>query len=74
MELNWNEYRRTAREVIAEGIVMLENNGALPLREGERVAVFGRMQLHYYKSGTGSGGNVHAYKVYGITDGLLEQG
>ncbi len=74
MELNWNEYRRTAREVIAEGIVMLENNGALPLKKGERVAVFGRMQLHYYKSGTGSGGNVHAYKVFGITDGLLEQG
>ena len=36
---------------------MLENKGSvLPLKKGSRVALFGRMQTHYYKSGTGSGG------------------
>ena len=38
------------------------------------VSVFGRIQLHYYKSGTGSGGMVNVSKVTGIVDGLLESG
>ncbi|MBQ8922064.1 MAG: glycoside hydrolase family 3 C-terminal domain-containing protein [Oscillospiraceae bacterium] len=54
---------------------MLRNeNRALPLPQGEQIAVFGRMQLHYYKSGTGSGGMVNVSKVTGILDGLLEAG
>ena len=52
---------------------MLENEGqALPLREGERVAVFGRMAFHYYKSGLGSGGLVNTRYVVGILDALKE--
>ncbi|MBE6850104.1 MAG: beta-glucosidase [Ruminococcus sp.] len=73
--LDWNEYLAAAAETVAEGIVMLKNeNAALPLRSGEEIAVFGRMQLHYYKSGTGSGGQVNVAKVTGILDGLLESG
>ena len=54
---------------------MLRNeNSALPLPQGEQIAVFGRMQLHYYKSGTGSGGMVNVSKVTGILDGLREAG
>ncbi|MBR3268975.1 MAG: glycoside hydrolase family 3 protein [Oscillospiraceae bacterium] len=54
---------------------MLRNeNHALPLPAGEQIALFGRMQLHYYKSGTGSGGMVNVSKVTGILDGLLEAG
>ena len=54
---------------------MLKNdNGALPLSKDEVVSVFGRIQLHYYKSGTGSGGMVNVSKVTGIVDGLLESG
>lgn len=70
--LNWNKYTDKARQVVSEGIVCLENNGALPLK-GE-TAVFGRMQLHYYKSGTGSGGLVNVKRVWGILDGLRELG
>ncbi|MBR3420446.1 MAG: glycoside hydrolase family 3 C-terminal domain-containing protein [Ruminococcus sp.] len=73
--LDWEHYLRTAADVAAEGIVMLRNeNGALPLRKDETVSVFGRIQLHYYKSGTGSGGMVNVAKVTGITDGLIEAG
>lgn len=73
--LDWDRYLRLAEQVSAEGIVMLKNeNSALPLNPDETVSVFGRIQLHYYKSGTGSGGMVNVSKVTGITDGLLEAG
>lgn len=73
--LDWNEYIRKSAETVSEGIVMLKNdNSALPLQKGEEVAVFGRIQLNYYKSGTGSGGLVNVTKVVGITDGLIESG
>ncbi len=73
--LDWNEYIKKSAETVSEGIVMLKNdNGALPLKKGEDVAVFGRIQLNYYKSGTGSGGLVNVTRVVGITDGLIESG
>lgn len=73
--LDWNKYLETAANAVAEGIVMLKNNNsALPLKKDEVVSVFGRIQLHYYKSGTGSGGMVNVSRVVGITDGLLEAG
>ncbi|MDE6728614.1 MAG: glycoside hydrolase family 3 C-terminal domain-containing protein [Oscillospiraceae bacterium] len=72
--LDWNEYTAAARAAAAEGIVLLENNGALPLKKEENLAVFGRIAEHYYKSGTGSGGMVNVDKVYNITDGLTECG
>ena len=56
-----NKYAALARQAAAEGCVLLENEKqALPLREGESVAVFGRMAFHYYKSGLGSGGLVRS--------------
>lgn len=73
--LDWEKYLETAASAAAEGIVMLKNdNGALPLSKDEVVSVFGRIQLHYYKSGTGSGGMVNVSKVTGIVDGLIESG
>lgn len=73
--LDWNVYLKTAAEAVAEGIVMLKNDdAALPLPQGEQIALFGRIQLHYYKSGTGSGGMVNVSKVVGIPEGLQEQG
>lgn len=73
--LDWNKYLDIAAETVAEGIVMLKNeNEALPLAKNEEIALFGRIQLHYYKSGTGSGGLVNVSKVTNIADGLLESG
>lgn len=73
--LDWGKYLDTAAQAVAEGIVLLKNEKeALPLKKEEEISVFGRIQLHYYKSGTGSGGMVNVSKVTGILDGLLEAG
>ena len=73
--LDWQKYAETAVASVAEGIVLLRNEGkVLPFRKGEKVAVFGRIQLDYYKSGTGSGGMVNVSHVVGITEGLMESG
>lgn len=72
-KLDLDRYAVLAREAVAEGCVLLENEGqVLPLRDGERVAVFGRMAFHYYKSGLGSGGLVNTRYVVGILDALKE--
>ena len=72
-KLDLERYTVLARQATAEGCVLLENEGqALPLREGERVAVFGRMAFHYYKSGLGSGGLVNTRYVVGILDALKD--
>ena len=72
-KLDLEKYATLARQAVAEGCVLLENEGqALPLRDGERVAVFGRMAFHYYKSGLGSGGLVNTRYVVGILDALKE--
>ena len=73
--LDWQAYLDTAVQTVAEGIVMLENkNHTLPLDPQKEIALFGRMQLHYYKSGTGSGGMVNVSKVVTILDGLQDAG
>lgn len=72
--LDWDKYLETSARAVSGGIVMLKNDGALPLKQGGTAAVFGRIQLHYYKSGTGSGGMVNVSKVIWITDGLLDAG
>lgn len=73
--LDWDKYLKTAAQVVSEGIVMLKNeHQALPLKPQEEIALFGRIQFHYYKSGTGSGGMVNVSKVTNIVDGLQESG
>lgn len=64
------EYVRTAA---AQGVVLLKNDEqALPLQKGERVAVFGRTQIHFYRSGTGSGGSVNVEYTTNLLDGLRD--
>jgi len=59
------------RKVAAEGAVLLKNDGqVLPLRPGDNVAVFGRCQINYYRSGTGSGGSVNVPYTTNLLDGL----
>ena len=75
MILDWKKYEELAREAVREGVVLLKNeNDILPLSKDCRLAVFGRMQNNYYKSGTGSGGMVNVPKVWSIVEGLAEEG
>ncbi|MBO4242441.1 MAG: glycoside hydrolase family 3 protein [Clostridiales bacterium] len=69
--LDWNKYRDAALNIAREGSVLLRNeDSVLPLKKGSKAAVFGRMQFHYYKSGTGSGGMVNTGHVPTIEESL----
>ena len=71
--LDMGKYRTLARKVAAESCVLLKNDAqTLPIRKGSRVSLFGRIALHYYKSGTGSGGLVNVKRAVGILDALKE--
>ena len=73
-KVDWEIYAKIARKAAAEGAVLLKNEKeVLPLKKGEKLAVFGRIQFHYYKSGTGSGGMVNTKYVVGILDALKEE-
>ncbi len=74
MKYNVEDYKAKARETVAEGIVLLENrNNTLPFKEGTKIAIFGRNQLNYYKSGTGSGGLVNTSYVSSILSSLISE-
>ena len=61
------------RSVAAQGAVLLKNEEeTLPVTGGERVAVFGRIQKDYYRSGTGSGGAVNAPYATNLLDSLRQ--
>lgn len=73
-EIDWDIYAETARKAAAEGAVLLKNDkNVLPLKEGMKLSVFGRIQFDYYKSGTGSGGMINTRYVVGILDALKEE-
>ena len=60
-----------SRKVAAEGAVLIKNEGQnLPIREGESISIFGRTQINYYRSGTGSGGSVNVEYKTNLLDGL----
>ena len=73
MMFNVEKYVALARQVIAEGCVLLENkNNVLPFKKGVKIASFGRGQFSYYKSGTGSGGMVNTSYEVSVLDALRD--
>ena len=59
-----------ARRAAAEGMVLLENNNdALPLKAGEKVALFGTAQIDFVKGGSGSG-DVNALYTVNLLEGM----
>lgn len=68
-----NAFAAYNRAAIPEGIVLLEHDGALPLTGGEPVALFGRGQFEYLKSGSGSGGRVNCPYVTNVYDEIRSQ-
>ena len=61
-------------EAGAEGIVLLRNDGTLPLKASETVAYFGRCQLDWFYIGYGSGGNVIAPEKINLVKALAALG
>lgn len=65
------QYAAIARKTVADSCVLLKNeNQTLPLRKGDKVAIFGRCAYYYYKSGLGSGGMVNTRYVVNIPEAL----
>ncbi|MBQ8638403.1 MAG: glycoside hydrolase family 3 C-terminal domain-containing protein [Lachnospiraceae bacterium] len=67
------ENREVARKAAAEGIVLLKNEGVLPLKKGARVALFGGGAVKTVKGGSGSG-DVNERESVSIYQGFAEAG
>ncbi len=65
--------REIARRAAAQSIVLLKNDGVLPLSKGTKVALLGTGACHMVKGGTGSG-DVNEREVVSIVDGLTNAG
>jgi len=61
------------RRAGAEGIVLLKNDGVLPLSKETVVSVFGRVQVDYFGVGYGSGGDVNPPYMISLLQGLREE-
>lgn len=60
-----------SRIVNTEGITLLKNNNnTLPITNNDTVSLFGRSQINYYRSGTGSGGAVNVLYSINALEGL----
>ncbi|MDO5425261.1 MAG: glycoside hydrolase family 3 C-terminal domain-containing protein [Eubacteriales bacterium] len=65
--------RKIAREAAAEGIVLLKNDGALPISNQKAIALFGSGARYLMKGGSGSG-DVNQREVVSIEEGLKNAG
>lgn len=69
------EIAPTARQMAADGLVLLKNERKLlPLRAQDTVAVFGRCAVNYFVVGYGSGGDVIPPYRSNLMDGLRQNG
>ncbi len=66
-DIDSEEARKAAYRAAAEGIVLLKNEGVLPLKETQGISFFGAYSKRFVESGVGSG-RVHTNK----TSSLIE--
>jgi beta-glucosidase len=55
-------HHKLAQQIASEGMVLLKNNGLLPLQGGQQIAVIGRAAEHAHFQGGGSS-HIHATKI-----------
>ncbi|MBQ3537403.1 MAG: glycoside hydrolase family 3 C-terminal domain-containing protein [Clostridia bacterium] len=65
---------KASRQAAAESMVLLKNDGVLPVTEADNVALFGRVQGDTFYVGYGSGGDVNPHYKVSFTEGLENAG
>ncbi len=68
------EAKDVAGQIAEEGMVLLENDGILPIREPSNINLFGWSSVNPAYGGTGSGGLNDLYERVSIIDGLTDAG
>lgn len=63
-----------AEEIMGEGIVLLDNEGLLPLKKTKNLNVFGWESVNPAYGGAGSGGINDLYEIVSLTKGLENSG
>lgn len=72
---DWKEYADIARRAGAEGYVLIKNDdNTLPVCKDTKIAIYGRTQFDYIKSGTGSGGMVNIPYLVNVYEGFKNAG
>ena len=66
-------HAKLVRKAAPEGMVLLENNGVLPLENVHKVALYGVGSYDFIAGGTGSG-NVNKAYVRNLVDGFIDNG
>ena len=66
-------HAKLVREAAVEGMVLLENNGVLPLQGVKKVALYGTGSYDFIAGGTGSG-NVNKPYIRNVAEGLADNG
>ena len=66
-------HAKLVRKATPEGLVLLENDGVLPLKGVKKVALYGVGSYDFIAGGTGSG-NVNKAYVRNVAEGLVENG
>lgn len=67
-------FGEASRKASCEGIVLLKNDrNMLPFLSSDNISIFGRCQIDYYRSGTGSGGAVNVEYTSNLLDALRQQ-
>lgn len=67
------KHTQLSRRAATEGMVLLKNTeGALPLKKGEKIALFGKATIEYIKGGGGSG-DVNVPYIRNIYEGFCEK-
>ena len=66
-------HAKLVHEATAEGLVLLENNGVLPLKGAKKVALYGTGSYDFVAGGTGSG-NVNKAYVRNVAEGFKANG
>ncbi len=67
------EHIEVSRKAAREGIVLLKNDGTLPLKADQKLVLFGKASVDYVKGGGGSG-DVYCPYTHNLFDALTDRG